>query len=204
MADKSSYWELLKDPRWQRKRLEVMERDGFKCAECGATDKTLNVHHTYYAKGAAPWEYDCWSLRCLCDSCHKRIECTLSQVKFGLGVAQYLGELDLVHGFLLGLSAQCFERVQLESYSEAEGFGLAWGFDVWELKKLASADGWISMSAMYPGYSPANPFCASRSRALRSRQALPSPVSDQKSRALLRSHGWPGSCCDTTWTRTHG
>ena len=29
----SDYVEKLKDPRWQRKRLEIMQRDGFRCRE---------------------------------------------------------------------------------------------------------------------------------------------------------------------------
>lgn len=66
----TAYSELLRDPRWQRTRLEIMERENFTCQECGAADKTLNVHHTYYAKGRAPWEYELESLHCLCENCH--------------------------------------------------------------------------------------------------------------------------------------
>lgn len=39
-------------------RLEIMERDKFTCCHCRDTQKTLNVHHLAYTKGAAPWEYD--------------------------------------------------------------------------------------------------------------------------------------------------
>ncbi len=60
-----------KDPRWQKKRLEIMERDGFKCRSCGSADKTLNVHHAYYDKGKMPWEYPSRSLTTLCEECHK-------------------------------------------------------------------------------------------------------------------------------------
>lgn len=66
-----AYWELLRDPRWQRKRLEVMERENFTCQGCEATDKTLNVHHKIYRKGAMPWEYPEHELRCLCEECHE-------------------------------------------------------------------------------------------------------------------------------------
>ena len=67
-----NYYELLKDPRWQKKRLEVMERAGFECEECENNEVTLNVHHTYYEKGKMPWEYPTESLQCLCEECHKR------------------------------------------------------------------------------------------------------------------------------------
>lgn len=43
-----SYAFKLKDPRWQRKRLEILQRDNFTCQECYATDKELNVHHLIY------------------------------------------------------------------------------------------------------------------------------------------------------------
>ena len=64
------YSENLKDPRWQKKRLEVMQRDDFHCAECGAGDSTLAVHHLYYVSGRKPWQYPMWSLSTLCEHCH--------------------------------------------------------------------------------------------------------------------------------------
>lgn len=65
------YEELLKDPRWQRKRLEIMQRDNFTCQKCGCNDKPLNVHHLYYNKNKKPWEYDNSSLITLCEDCHR-------------------------------------------------------------------------------------------------------------------------------------
>lgn len=67
---KSPYSDLLRHPRWQKKRLEIMQRDGFGCQWCLATDKTLNVHHLYYAPGRAPWEYEDGSLVTICEDCH--------------------------------------------------------------------------------------------------------------------------------------
>lgn len=64
-----SYSEQLKDPRWQRKRLEILQRDGFACRNCGDKEKELHVHHIVYIKGMAPWEYD-QSLLTLCTDCH--------------------------------------------------------------------------------------------------------------------------------------
>jgi 5-methylcytosine-specific restriction endonuclease McrA len=69
-----TYAEKLKDPRWQRKRLEVMERDGFACTICSTGEETLNVHHCYYGKGLNPWEYDDCHLITLCQGCHKDVE----------------------------------------------------------------------------------------------------------------------------------
>ncbi len=68
-----SYADKLRDPRWQRMRLEIMQRDGFKCLECGDTGETLNVDHGFYEYGRAPWEYPEWSLRTLCQTHHEHI-----------------------------------------------------------------------------------------------------------------------------------
>lgn len=70
----STYREQLRDPRWQRKRLEIMQRDGFACRCCSATTKTLNVHHNYYVSSAPPWDYQDSALFTLCEDCHKEEE----------------------------------------------------------------------------------------------------------------------------------
>lgn len=67
-----SYYELLRRPEWQEKRLRIMDRDGFACRECGDKGTTLNVHHGYYLKDHKPWEYPDESLRTLCEPCHKK------------------------------------------------------------------------------------------------------------------------------------
>jgi hypothetical protein len=67
---KSSYAEKLKDPRWQRKRLEVMNRDNFTCLDCGSTNRHLQVHHCYYEKGE-PWDTSSEFLMTLCMDCHE-------------------------------------------------------------------------------------------------------------------------------------
>ena len=66
-----SYYDKLKDPRWQRKRLEIMERSEFTCEICGnENNEPLHIHHGYYEKGLDPWEYESDTLWCLCASCH--------------------------------------------------------------------------------------------------------------------------------------
>jgi hypothetical protein len=67
---KNSYSEKLKDPRWQKKRLEILSRDNFSCLICGDSESTLHVHHRYYINGREPWDYNDNLLATLCDSCH--------------------------------------------------------------------------------------------------------------------------------------
>lgn len=66
----SSYSEKLKDPRWQRKRLEVLHRDDFTCLDCGDNESTLHVHHCLYISSHEPWDYENDELRTLCETCH--------------------------------------------------------------------------------------------------------------------------------------
>lgn len=65
-----TYSEKLKDPRWQKKRLEILERDKFTCQECGDATKELNVHHRHYLPKADPWNYENEVLATLCRDCH--------------------------------------------------------------------------------------------------------------------------------------
>jgi len=66
------YSDKLKDPRWQKKRLEVMQRDNFCCVKCGNDKITLNIHHLTYKNN--PWDVDLDQLETLCENCHLIIE----------------------------------------------------------------------------------------------------------------------------------
>lgn len=70
---KQSYYEKLKDPRWQKKRLEVLEYFGFACRICDDDTSTLHVHHNNYISGREPWEYLEDQFTVLCDECHNDV-----------------------------------------------------------------------------------------------------------------------------------
>ena len=65
-----TYAEKLRDPRWQRKRLEILDRDGWACCSCGSKKKNLQVHHLIYSK-LDPWEYPDYVFQTLCYDCHQ-------------------------------------------------------------------------------------------------------------------------------------
>lgn len=69
-----TYKEKLLDPRWQRRRLEIFNRDNFTCQKCGDNESTISVHHRWYAYGKEPWEYPDDILVTLCENCHKEEE----------------------------------------------------------------------------------------------------------------------------------
>ena len=72
-ARSSAYAEKLKDPRWQRKRLEIMERDAFACQMCDDAESPLHVHHKWYVWGNDPWDYPNDALVTLCLDCHEGV-----------------------------------------------------------------------------------------------------------------------------------
>lgn len=69
---KMSYSEKLRDPRWQKKRLEILQRDNFTCTLCGDTSTPLNIHHLKYEGN--PWEVSSEFLKTVCEDCHRLIE----------------------------------------------------------------------------------------------------------------------------------
>lgn len=66
-----TYSEKLKDPKWQRLRLLIFERDKWTCQSCGRTDLPLNIHHIKYISGKDPWEYEEHFLITYCEVCHE-------------------------------------------------------------------------------------------------------------------------------------
>lgn len=68
---RAAYRKKLLDPRWQKKRLEILSRDDFACRACGAKDKTLHVHHIWYDNDNEPWDVVDTALATLCADCHE-------------------------------------------------------------------------------------------------------------------------------------
>ena len=68
---RKEFIEQIKSPQWQKRRLEIMQRDEFTCQMCGSKDETLHVHHIKYVNGRKYWEYDDWELITLCEECHE-------------------------------------------------------------------------------------------------------------------------------------
>lgn len=64
-----TYYQKLKDPRWQKKRLEILNRDDFTCQLCSDKESTLVVHHLKYS--GEPWEIGNESLITYCQECHE-------------------------------------------------------------------------------------------------------------------------------------
>lgn len=72
MSHKLTYAQKLQDPRWKAKRIQILERDKYKCQWCGIRDALFDVHHHYYLAGREPWDYPDCSLVTLCRDCHSK------------------------------------------------------------------------------------------------------------------------------------
>jgi hypothetical protein len=70
-ASYMTYADQIKSPKWQKKRLEILERDKFTCQWCGSKDEKLNVHHYFYFKDCDIWDYEDYFLITVCDECHE-------------------------------------------------------------------------------------------------------------------------------------
>jgi hypothetical protein len=79
-----TYRELLRHRKWQRKRLSIFNRDGWKCTRCSDLNDSieLHVHHLVYHRNRNPWEYEDCELTTLCDACHQIVHKRLGEDGF--------------------------------------------------------------------------------------------------------------------------
>lgn len=91
-----NYYEQLQHPNWQRKRLQIFERDNFACKICGNTEHQLQVHHLYYIKDILLWEYDDELLQTVCETHHKQLSFDMPKISgiLAFKILQY--KIDIV------------------------------------------------------------------------------------------------------------
>jgi hypothetical protein len=99
-----TYREKLLDPKWQRKKAQILQRDNFTCRneKCKSTEITLHVHHLDYIPGINPWDYPDDMLLTLCAVCHDKENERLM-------LERYLSNSLKMKGFLISdlLSLAC-------------------------------------------------------------------------------------------------
>lgn len=64
----SRYHKRLDPRRWEKLRLEVLERDGYRCRFCGRAGRLECDHVQPLHMGGLPYELD--NLQALCRGCH--------------------------------------------------------------------------------------------------------------------------------------
>ena len=141
------YSEQLKDPRWQRKRLEILSRAEFSCENCCDDESTLHVHHKLYRKGAMPWEYEAHELQALCESCHEA-EHAVKQALQAAMAEMSLWHLEQLLGFAEGKLAKHYVYASLEEDGPAIDESRRW-----PLKSKPHAQGFLT--ALWSLFHPA-------------------------------------------------
>lgn len=148
-----TYAERLKDPRWQRKRLERLQIAEFRCESCEDETKTLHVHHKFYRKGAMPWEYTDQELEVLCEDCHEAIHQLRSRLNAAIAqlddydVHRLLGYAQALLMWGLGDGP---ERLKLENYEHATGVSDVIGSQMGteQILKLTARDSCITAQTL--------------------------------------------------------
>jgi len=73
LREKRAYARKLTNPKWQKVRLLIFQRDQWACCNCGNTEEQLEVAHLKYTRWN-PWEEDLENLLTLCHSCHMSMD----------------------------------------------------------------------------------------------------------------------------------
>ena len=89
-----AYSDDIKSGKWQRLRLEVMQRDQFRCRACKC-ENNLNVHHLYYESDKHIYDYEIESLVTLCENCHSKLHKDLAKVSGIVAFKVLVGDMDL-------------------------------------------------------------------------------------------------------------
>ncbi len=67
---KQRYQQYINSPKWRRKRMKILKERGWKCEDCGSTNR-LEVHHLHYRTFKNERSKD---LKVLCRFCHSLVD----------------------------------------------------------------------------------------------------------------------------------
>ena len=109
---KSTYWQLLRRPEWQKRRLEMLSKSEWTCSSCMATDANLHVHHRQYFKDRMPWDYTDDQLIVVCDICHESEHYLLDELKEIVSRMDTYDAVGLLAGFAHKNPTQDQDQIQ--------------------------------------------------------------------------------------------
>ena len=114
------YTDKLRNPKWQRKRLQIFSLAGFRCEDCGREDMELHVHHCDYVPNVEPWQYDRELLMCLCYACHEKRQKIENSIRVDVGkIARMMkpDELETVMWDVCEVMANRWRKINAESFA---------------------------------------------------------------------------------------
>lgn len=119
MAEKKSDY---LNPKWQKKRLEILDRDNFTCKVCDDKDNTLHVHHMYYIKDRKVWDYQNHALYTLCEECHEHVH-SIKDHKYAPSFDRIIWITSMMETMKdQGISHNGYYRAIFESLTDSQGF----------------------------------------------------------------------------------
>lgn len=121
-----TYFEKLKDPRWQKKRLERLDYAGFECENCGNSDEELSVHHRHYRKNADPWDYDNDELVVFCKTCHKSWHDAKDELNEIIGKISSGEQIKRIIGYAFAVSSEDIWPGDLSTKDHVTGYADAY------------------------------------------------------------------------------
>lgn len=112
------YKTKLKDPLWQKKRLNILKRDEFMCQMCFDSSTTLHVHHKYY-NSCNPWDIPDTALVTLCETCHEEeglaIKDAVTKIKVVVADAGGMSNaLDYLAESILASKSDSYQLIDME------------------------------------------------------------------------------------------
>ena len=107
-----TYQEQIKHPKWQKKRLEILERDEFQCRNCQSKTKQLHVHHLGYKKNTLIWDYDNKQLITYCEKCHNNWHTEQFKINLFINKIEYVDMLILFNNFIDNIKGLSYEELQ--------------------------------------------------------------------------------------------
>lgn len=106
----NDFFEKYKDPRWQKKRLEIMEKSDFSCDNCGEDSETLAVHHKYYIADNDPWDYKDEVFITYCENCHDEEHKSKKEFEVMLKTMKLIFTFEELSEILRGILSECNSR----------------------------------------------------------------------------------------------
>jgi hypothetical protein len=129
-----TYSDKLKSPKWQKKRLQILERDNWQCQYCKDTESQLQVHHLKYT--GEPWEAKNEDLITTCCDCHE----ILSHIKFNfISIQKYKAKIGDGNKFICKGNYDDLSEGFIFIYNNPknkEGFSIGFSLDEIENIKL--------------------------------------------------------------------
>ena len=112
---KMNYSDQLKHPRWKEVQSLILERDNYKCQECGIESKNLHVHHKIYIENRMAWDYHHLLLITLCPECHKKVHARMTAIQERIGFMtkdQLYFTVDIINMLQLGTPEQGLKTLE--------------------------------------------------------------------------------------------